>query len=72
MRVFWMRVFRWMIVILTVAAAPGVAIKAWRLMNHGTEQQASEYAIRVGFCVFLITLGLKFTSRSKEDWDDPS
>jgi len=60
-----------MIILLTIAAVPGVLARAWRLYTRGTEQQASEYAVRVGFCVFLITLGLKFTTKSN-DSDDPS
>jgi hypothetical protein len=61
-----MRILRWVIVILTLAAAPGTIRKAWHLLNYGSERETSEYALRVGFCVFFITLGLRLLGGSKD------
>ncbi|HUB27681.1 MAG TPA: hypothetical protein VL992_19810 [Tepidisphaeraceae bacterium] len=68
MRVLW-RVLWWVIVILTIAAAPGVIARAWFLLNHGSEHDASDYGVKIGFCLAVIALGLKLCGRSRDSQD---
>jgi high-affinity Fe2+/Pb2+ permease len=62
----WRRILWWIILILTIAAAPGAIVRGWFLLNYGSEHDASEFGVWVGFCLALVALGLKLCGQSRD------